>query len=67
MKTSKSNNNSRFSVIMEKLHVKIVEWLEAVDSPTDISKRFGVAPKTVYSAQNIYEATGGFKKRIKGV
>ena len=51
---------------MEKLRAKIVERLEAGDSPTEISKRFGIAHKTVYSAKNIYEATGDFKKRVKG-
>ena len=66
MKTSKSDKNSRFSVIMKKLRAKIVERMEAGDSPTEISKRFGIACKTVYSAKNIYEATGDFKKRVKG-
>ena len=51
---------------MEKLRAKIVERLEAGDSPTDTSKRFGIARKTVYSAKNIYEATGDFKKRVNG-
>ena len=51
---------------MEKLSAKIVERLEAGDSPMEISKRFGIVRKTVYSAKNIYEATRDFKKRVKG-
>ena len=45
---------------------KLLRGWRLVDSPTEISKRFGIVRKTVYSAKNIYEATGDFKKTVKG-
>ncbi len=51
---------------MAELYKRIVGGIEPGDLRRDIAKRFSVDLKVVYQAQNLSEATGGYKKRNHG-
>lgn len=51
---------------MERMRQTIVEKLRAGQRPSDIAREMNIARCTVYSAKKIFDATGGYSKRVAG-